>query len=97
MGCRRSGLLRQCFEQANIPLVFLEGLTLSALAYGNPLIKSAIDVDVLIDPRDLTRAAEILRACGYRSPSFLSDKRLVSWHRSQQRIYIAQGQRALCS
>ena len=47
----KSGLLRQCFEQANIPLVFLKGLTLSALAYGNPLIKSAIDVDVLIDPR----------------------------------------------
>jgi hypothetical protein len=79
-----SSLLRQCFEQANIPLVFLKGLTLSALAYGNPLIKSAIDVDVLIDPRDLTRAAEILRACGYQNILPLSDKRLVSWHRSHK-------------
>ena len=76
--------LLRAFEAANVPLLFLKGLTVGALAYGNPSLKAAIDVDLLIDPRDLDKVAELLRACGYGlvaphdSPS---DQALHAWHR----------------
>jgi len=76
--------LRQAFEAANLQLLFLKGLTVGALAYGNPAVKSAIDVDILIDPGQLDGAAKILRSCGYSliapadSPG---DRLLQRWHR----------------
>ena len=72
------------FDAGGVPLLFLKGLTLGALAYGNPALKSAIDVDLLIDPNDLGKAAELLRAAGYElaaprnSPA---DRVLHAWHR----------------
>jgi hypothetical protein len=72
------------FEDAKVPLLFLKGLTLGTLAYGNPSLKAAIDIDLLIDPADLGKAAELLRSCGYRlvapqdSPN---DEVLDTWHR----------------
>ena len=58
--------LRQSFERAGLPLLFLKGLTSGALAYRNPVTKTAIDIDLLIDPNDLRAAAGLLRECGYR-------------------------------
>lgn len=72
------------FADAGLSLLFLKGLTLGALAYGNPALKSAIDIDLLIDPVDLVHASILLRECGYRllapreSPQ---DRALISWHR----------------
>jgi hypothetical protein len=72
------------FEAAKVPLLFLKGLTLGALAYGNPSLKAAIDIDLLIDPANLDKAAELLRDSGYRltapaeSPN---DGILHAWHR----------------
>ena len=76
--------LRDTFEAAGVPLLFLKGLTLGALAYGNPALKAAIDIDLLVDPADLRRAAELLRACGFHlmvPRSSESDRLLVRWHR----------------
>ena len=53
------------FEAATVPLLFLKGLTLGALAYRNPAIKSAVDIDLLIAPEQLPQAAEVLRERGY--------------------------------
>jgi hypothetical protein len=71
------------FENASVPLLFFKGLTLSALAYGDPFVKMSSDIDILVDPSDLPRAAEILSARGFRptipaaessSPAF------ANWH-----------------
>jgi hypothetical protein len=73
------------FEAAGIPVLFLKGLTLGALAYGNPAIKSGIDVDLLVDSRDLGKSADLLRDSGYaliaprESPH---DATLHAWHRT---------------
>jgi len=73
------------FERASVPLLFLKGVTLGVLAYGKPALKSAIDIDLLIDPSDLHRAARLLRSNGYRlaapreSPE---DRVLHAWHRT---------------
>lgn len=75
--------LLERFDAAGVPLLFLKGLTLGALAYGNPALKSAIDLDLLIDSKDLGKAAELLRAAGYElaaprnSPT---DRMLHAWH-----------------
>jgi hypothetical protein len=75
--------LLEAFEAAEVPLLFLKGTTLGALAYGNPALKSAIDVDLLIDPDHLLRAAALLRNSGYeliapsKSPQ---DQLLRAWH-----------------
>jgi hypothetical protein len=75
--------LLERFEAAHVPLLFLKGLTLGALAYGNPAIKSAIDVDLLIEPNDLGKAVDLLRSAGYeliapRSPA--TERSLRNWH-----------------
>jgi len=72
------------FDEANLQLLFLKGLTLGVLAYRNPSLKAAVDIDLLIEPKDLAVAAKILRECGYglAAPrSSLSDAQLQSWHR----------------
>ncbi len=71
------------FRAAGIDVIFLKGLSLSALAYGDPLLKSGVDIDLLIDLRDLTAAASVLREMGYelgvpRSTSSEADLR--RWH-----------------
>lgn len=79
------------FDRAAIPVLFLKGLTLGALAYGDPALKSAIDIDLLIDPSDLGRAANQLRATGYQPvvPSDPDAKNLSAWHRrSKESVWL---------
>lgn len=73
-------LLLARFSAAQVPLLFVKGLTLGSLAYGNPALKSAIDVDVLIDPSDLGRAANCLRDAGFELVA--PQRALTRWHRS---------------
>lgn len=74
------GSLSEGFNSAGIPVLFVKGLTLGTLAYATPTIKSAVDVDILIDPADLSQSAVILEAAGFRliAPSRL----LHRWHRT---------------
>jgi hypothetical protein len=75
--------LLTAFEADSVPLLFLKGLTLGALAYGKPTLKSAIDIDLLIDGQNLGKAADLLRKAGYKliapaeSPG---DAILSAWH-----------------
>jgi len=74
----------EAFEAAGVPLLFLKGLALGRLAYANPLLKSAIDIDLLIAPADLPPAAGLLRDCGYglAAPrNSAGDAALLRWHR----------------
>ena len=72
--------LLQAFEASGVRVLFVKGLTLGALAYGNPAVKSAIDIDLLIDRADLDRAAICLRTTGFEllAPRHSLDR----WHRS---------------
>ena len=58
--------LRDEFAKAEIPLLFVKGLTLSALAYGDAYVKMSSDIDVLIAPDAVDPAAAILTGVGYR-------------------------------
>jgi hypothetical protein len=74
----------KAFEAAGVPLLFLKGLALGRLVYANPLLKSAIDIDLLIAPADLPQAAKLLRDCGYGLAAprdSAGDAALIRWHR----------------
>lgn len=72
--------LQQLFDHAGLPLLFIKGLTVAALAYRAPLLKMGWDIDLLIDPRDLSAAATLLAGRGYvlRVPKRAG--RLEAWH-----------------
>lgn len=86
--------LRELFAAADIPLLFLKGLTLGALAYGNPALKAAVDIDLLIDPTDLPEAGRLLAGRGYRLviPKASPDgKALRQWHvRSKESVWVKE-------
>jgi len=53
-------------ERRGIRLIVMKGVALSIRLYGNPFIREAFDLDLLIDPGEETRFHEILRAQGCR-------------------------------
>lgn len=79
------------FESAGIDLIFLKGLTLSALAYGSVAVKSAIDADLLVAPEEIEHAARLLESRGYvltipkRPPT-----EIEGWHRiRKESVWVA--------
>lgn len=76
-----SARLRDIFDRAGIPILFVKGATLAKIAFEDVAIKSAIDVDILVRPNDLLDAARLLTEAGYRLASPRSPDRLIGWHR----------------
>lgn len=83
---RECSQLMQGFSSAGIPLMFLKGLSLGALVYRNPFLKAGWDIDLLVPEEQVTAAANLLRAAGYRlvSPPAADTERLVEWHRRRK-------------
>lgn len=74
------------FTDAEVPLLFIKGLTLGVLAYVKPSLKASVDIDLLIDPADLERAARLLQRNGYalQIPKGADSEKLERWHRSSK-------------
>ncbi|WP_294122250.1 nucleotidyltransferase family protein [Sphingomonas sp.] len=92
-----AGAMLAQFERAGIPLLFVKGLTLGALAYPNPMLKMGWDIDILIGEGDLLRAAGELEARGYRRMIPAPSADLKNWHqrskesvwaRPEERLYV---------
>ena len=75
--------LRRLFSGCGIPVLFVKGLTLAQLAYGNILTKSGWDIDILIDSRDLHRVMQQISDLGYSVvlPQVKDAQGAISWHR----------------
>ena len=71
------------FASAGIPVLFVKGLTLGMLAYGDIATKAAVDIDLLIEPHALPDAAALLDAHGYQrvqpEPA-MTMTQLAAWH-----------------
>jgi hypothetical protein len=83
----RSGALQKAFAKADIPLLFIKGLTVGKLAYGDPFLKMSWDIDVLIPPRRLAAAVTELEKLNYRLllPSFdPHSERFQKWHHARK-------------
>ena len=83
----QSALLLEAFTAAGIPLIFVKGLTLSKLAYGDPFVKMSQDIDVLAPAPSITEAAATLDQLGFRLeiPAVPhSSSRFKRWHRQRK-------------
>jgi len=78
---RESARLCDAFRAAGIPLLFLKGLTLGKLAYGNPFLKMGWDIDVLVPPADVVSAGSLLATLGYELTIPRDATLLPRWHR----------------
>jgi len=79
-----SARLLGAFRSAGMPLLFVKGLTVGALVYRNPLLKTGWDVDVLVPANRLSQAAQVLRSQGYRLALPKADAQLARWHRTHK-------------
>lgn len=80
-------LLRTNFERAGVDLLFVKGLTVSALAYQDAYVKMSADVDVLVEEDSAERAAELLTSVGYSlvlPPLDYRSGGLRKWHRKHK-------------
>lgn len=78
--------LRARFESAGVPLLFLKGHVVAALAYPKPHLKMNQDIDLLVAPTDIPIAASLLLEAGYRLeiPSPATDRNLADWHSARK-------------
>lgn len=92
--------LLSTFDKAGVPVLFVKGVSLGALAYGNISWKSAVDIDLLIATDMLPEVARLLRSLGYR----LSERKLQNrpgaraleaWHRARKESTWIDPQREL--
>lgn len=67
---------------AGVARLFVKGLTLAKLAYGDLGIKANHDIDILIAPDDLAAAVAVIEARGFRMivPA-KARARIATWHR----------------
>lgn len=76
--------LQRRFARAGVDLLFVKGLTLAQLAYRNPLLKWAWDIDLLVGADDIAAAARLLQAEGFDclipGPQG-GEAGLLRWHR----------------
>ena len=71
--------LHRLFAEARIPHLFLKGVALAVLAYGNLAVRHGKDIDLLVEPDTAVAAARILEGAGYRRhqpPARLSETQL---------------------
>ncbi len=55
----------QQFTENGIPAVPFKGPVLSQRVYGDPILRSFIDIDILVSPSDASKAVSVLSAAGY--------------------------------
>ncbi|HSF12078.1 MAG TPA: nucleotidyltransferase family protein, partial [Erythrobacter sp.] len=58
--------LVEILERANITTVVLKGVALSQRAFGSPLLRGAVDIDLLVRPQDVAAAWQALARAGLR-------------------------------
>lgn len=76
-----TGRVHRAFAAASLPHLFLKGQALGALAWGDPLLKRQIDLDLLVSPEAIGRAANLLGALGYVQQLPEPSVDPVDWHR----------------
>ena len=92
-----SSRLRRALSEAGAEPLFVKGLTLARLAYGDIALKSGWDIDVLVSAETVEACAEALEREGYNLILPVADagrKRLVWWHeRWKESIWVNNARR----
>ena len=88
--------LDRLFAEARIPVLFLKGLTLAVLAYGNLAVRHGKDIDLLVAAEEADAATKLIERAGYRRhdpPPTLSDHQVKSLRglRKDSSFYLEDG------
>ena len=75
--------IRDNFASQGMPLLFLKGLAVGHLAYGDAFRKAASDIDILVPAAQIGQAGSWLRELGYKAvdPECDDDATIERWHR----------------
>ena len=65
--------LTTALQNGGVPVIVLKGAHLANVVYPDPSLRSMLDVDLLVDQKDLARAATLLRASGCRQAAVSDD------------------------
>jgi hypothetical protein len=71
--------LQRLFNDAGVPVLFLKGASLAALAYGNIALRESKDTDLIVSPENLRPATAIVESAGYyriEPPTGITDAQL---------------------
>src|SRR5262245_61953744 len=77
---RESLRLQRLFDDADLPVLFVKGVALSVLAFGNLSLRSGKDIDLLVRYETLPAATALILRAGYRrfdTPADISDTILL--------------------
>jgi len=77
---REAARLADAFRAADIAMIFLKGLAVSKLAYGDPFLKMSSDIDILVQAHELAPAAALLVRLGCRLIEPADAAALLRWH-----------------
>jgi hypothetical protein len=64
----------ELFESEDIPAIPIKGPVLAAVAYGDITRRQMVDLDILVRPKDLGKAKDLLLSAGYRPEHALTKK-----------------------
>src|SRR5262245_34352051 len=76
---RESLRLQRLFDDADLPVLFVKGVALSVLAFGNIGLRASKDIDLLVAYETLPAATTLILRAGYRRfdpPAEVSDAKL---------------------
>jgi hypothetical protein len=71
---------KEAFAAAGVPILFLKGQALGKLAYGDPFVKMSWDLDVLVAPGDVPKAAAVLGRLRFELATPRHASGLARWH-----------------
>jgi hypothetical protein len=75
----------------------LKGPALAVQVYGDAKLRSFVDLDLLVRPRDARRAGEALASLGYRPHLELNEAQEAMLSRSEcDRVYLREGRNLMC-
>lgn len=78
------------FSQHGIAVIALKGTILAEQLYGNPSLRTVVDMDILVRPEELSRSGSLLLETGYQQ---LDMKR--PWEHAFHEVYYKQAQFSL--
>ena len=79
-----SARLHHAFGSARVPMLFLKGLVLGRLAWGDPFLKSSIDIDLLVPEAAISSAAALLAGLDFEQTLPEPSVDPVDWHRRRK-------------
>jgi hypothetical protein len=74
--------LQNLFAAAELPVVFLKGVSLAVLAYGDLCLRHSLDIDLFVHLKSIATAEILLGRAGYRRtdpPAAFSEAQVQTW------------------